>query len=176
MESMLSCVEDQTNLASFCCTCSYPLPCICELCKQTHCAKYSAQKHHLLPLSAKEKITSAKQLARVQHRLNQLDITYNELTLVSGTLQQLREEIEASFRELVQLLTETKNKYLAQVNILGEVYERRIKETMSETYSNAWREKDFNTANPLAALIWKHEPGNETDFDVQYQVDVRKGC
>lgn len=174
MEDMFSCDEDQVNLAEFCCTCTYPLPCICAQCKNTHLSKPSTQKHHFLPLAAKEKITSAKQLGRVQHRLYQLDITYNELALVSGTFKKLREEIEASFLELVQLLTETKDKYLAQVNILGAAYERRVNETRSETYNNAWEGKNFEPADPLAALIWKHEPGDEDDFDFRYQIDVRK--
>lgn len=74
---------------------------------------------------------------------------------------------------MVQAITDIKEKYLAQINQTAELYERLINETMAETYNNAYKGREFIPSDPLAAIVWKHEPG-EADFDFQYQVDARK--
>lgn len=172
MAEMFSCDEDQANLADFCCSCTYPLPCICAQCRDTHLSKPNS--HHFLPLSAKAAITSAKDLTRVQLRLHRLDLTYNELWRVLGTFQKAREDIEATYLEMVHLLTREKEKHLDQLKIAAQGYQSRIKEAMQENYSNSWKEREFMPADPLTAMIWTHEPGEDTDFDLHYQIDKEK--
>lgn len=174
MEGMFSCDDDQINLADFCCACTYPLPCICAKCKDTHFAKPSSQKHRYLPLSAKAEITSAKDLTKVQHRLHRLDLTYTELWRVFDTFQKAREDVEATFQEISQMLAEIKNRYLDQINQTAVLYERRINEAMQDNFSNAWKVRDFIPSDPLAALICTHEPGEAANFDFQYQLDERR--
>lgn len=169
---MFSCDEDHSNLADFCCTCTYPLPCICTQCTAAHLSKPRA--HHFLPLSAKADITSVKELTRVQLRLHRLDLTYSELQRVLATFQRVREDVEATCQEMIHLLLAKKEKYFEQINKAAELFERKVNEAMQENYSNSGKGREFVPSDPLAALFWMHEPGEDANFDLQYQIYENK--
>lgn len=86
----------------------------------------------------------------------------------------LRDEVEVTTQEMIHQLTAAKQKYLDQLSQAADLYERRIKEAMQEVYFNSWKGREFTPTDPLAALIWTHDPGEETDFDLQYQIYAKK--
>jgi len=172
MEGMFSCDEDHANLADFCCACTYPLLCICNQCKDTHLSKPKA--HFLLPLSAKSEITSERDLTRLKHRLHQLELTGKDLWAVLASFQKLKDDLEATYMEILHLLNTSKDNYMAQIDAAALLYEQTITAAMQESYGNSCKGRDYVPADPLAALIWTHEPGDETDFDLQYQIYGKK--
>jgi len=103
---MFTCEQDSADLATSCCVCAFPLPCLCEACVIDHCTKPG--NHRLLPLSAKEHIGSEREFLQLQRRLNQFDLTYKELDSVLISFQQARERIESSCQEIVRQVTEKK--------------------------------------------------------------------
>lgn len=174
MEGRHCCHEDHVNLADFCCACSYPLPCICLQCKDTHLAKSCSQKHHLLPLSVLSEITSERDFTIVQHRLNRLDLSYNDALKAVYKLKKVKEEIESAYQEIFELLTKTKKSDLTQIDTAIKAFEHLIDASKSEAYNNMCKEQEFVPSDPFTAVIWTHEPGEQTDFDLRYQIDERK--
>ena len=168
---MFTCVVDGEDLATLCCACTFPLPCVCANCVQTHCSKPG--NHCLLPLSVLDKIPTKKDFIRVQHRLQQLSLTYQELQGVRDTFQRAREEVESSYQALAFELRETKNNYLTRLNQTQAAYEAKLDEAMQLLYRNSWQGKDYHPSDTFAALISNHVPG-ETDFDLTYSVKINR--
>lgn len=109
----------------------------------------------------------------MQLRLYRLDLTYSELQRFKGNFGKVRDEIEASYQEVLHLLKETKEKYIAQIDKLAELYECQISELKPETYNNAWKDKPFVPSDPFARVIWDYKPGKNAVFDLQYQIDMK---
>lgn len=170
MEGTFTCEVDQQNQAVFCCVCAFPLPCICAHCKDSHCSKPGF--HHFLSLPAKQEIKTQKELLKVRSRLNQLQLTHQELLTLLHSFQRAREEIEASYQEVFYSLAEMKERHLEELQKAADNYQRVVDEGMKETYENAWKGRDFSYPDPFVNLIWKHEPGEDPDFDLQYQVET----
>ena len=95
MENMFLCSVDQQNKAAFCCTCDFPLPCLCKDCAPTHCST-SGKPHNLLPSSAKAELASNRDLVRVQRKLHDLALTSEELKEVLAAFEQARADIGAT--------------------------------------------------------------------------------
>lgn len=131
MEASYACETDSFNLATVCCTCTFPLPCICEACKDSHSSKPGA--HYFLPLTAKKTIASERDLVKLQRKLHDLTLTHRELVSMLTACQKAREDVEAAYQEIMYKITETRNEYLAQINqTIGE-YEQLIYKAMQDS-------------------------------------------
>ena len=167
---MFTCEKDSADLATSCCVCAFPLPCLCEACVINHCTKPG--NHRLLPLSAKEHIGSEREFFQLQRRLNQFDVTYEELKRVCTTFQRARKRVESSSQEIIHHVTETKNKYLAQLDRAVLEYTQRLETAMKESYANVWRGSEYQPRDPFTRLIWEHEPGQGDSLDLKYRVSI----
>jgi len=172
MEGMFSCEVDMHNLAEFCCACTFPLPCLCEECKETHWAKPGS--HFKLALSMREKVTSQRDLARLQHRLHQLELTRQELRRVLYSFQSAATEVEATYQELVYLLSEARDKHISRLKATADVYEQRFNQAYQANCSNAWRGKEYRPVDSFENALWSHEPGEEVTFGLTYSVGTEK--
>ena len=74
---MFSCEVDGCNIATYCCTCIFPLPCLCQSCQEAHLSKPGY--HWFLPLEAKTSIASPQALIKVQSKIQQVQLTCQEL-------------------------------------------------------------------------------------------------
>jgi len=165
---MFACEVDGKNLAAYCCTCVFPLPCICPACTETHCAKPGY--HCLLPIAIRDNITSERALTRLQHRLQQLTLTQKELQKVQSSFLRAKEEIEANYQELLHAASEAKERLLTQLTEAAGMYERYLHMAMQECYMNLGQSRDFSSANPFAEFIWRNIPGEDPNLDLQFQL------
>lgn len=165
LENTFSCEADSTQFASCCCTCTFPPPCFCSSCSPTHCSKSGS--HYLLPITARQEITSERDLDRVRYKLNQLHLAHTEMNRVIGTFTKAKEEVEAMYMEITHLLAETKGKYVAMLKDLEALCENNLNLAMQDCYSNAWK-KDFQPVDPLTELVWTYNPGEATPFHIYF--------
>lgn len=170
MEETYTCETDSANLATFCCSCTFPMPCICDACKDSH--GFKPGSHYFLPLAAKKTIASERDLTKLQRKLHDLTLTHKELLSSLTTCQRAREDIEAAYQEIIHVVTETRNKYLAQINqAIGE-YELLINEAMQDCYQNVWKGTNFHPSN-FTDMVWRHIPGEELNLGISCQVQAR---
>ena len=169
---MFSCAVDRENLAEQCCLCTFPLLPLCPNCYDAHCSKPGL--HYLLPLEFRERITSDRDRTRLENRVHQLQLTHKELKRVTDTFQLAREEIEATYREVVELMTDTKARYIAEMMQAEEDYSKRMEEGMQELYLNAWRGKEWVPEKQFEAEIWSHVSGEDAEFVLTYKVEAEK--
>jgi len=172
MADLFTCEVDQQNLAEFCCICTFPPPCICQNCLESHCSKVGL--HHFLPVFARAEIKTRKELLQVQNRVNKLGLMHQGLQTVQLTFQRVRDEIEACYQEIIHTLTETKDKHITQLLKAASSYEQAVNEAMKASYDNAWKGKDFSSPDPFVDFICKHEPGEGSDLELWYE--VRAAC
>lgn len=165
---MFSCEIDGKSLATCCCTCAFPLPCICLSCTDTHCAKPGY--HCLLPIALRDNITSERSLTRLQHRLQTLTLTQKELQKVQVSFLRAREEIEANYQELLQAALEARDRLIAQLTEAAGMYEQCLHSAMQECYLNLGRNEDLGSSNSFAEFIWRNAPGENPNLDLQFQV------
>jgi hypothetical protein len=88
------------------------------------------------------------------------------------TYQRTRENIEAAYQEIIHVITETRNKYLAQISQIIREYEQCITEAMQNCYQNVWKGADFHPTN-FTDMVWRHIPGEELNLGISCQVQVR---
>ena len=158
------------QIATFCCSCTFPLPCICDACKDSHCLKPGS--HCFLPLAAKKTIASERDLIKLQRKLHDLTLTHRELLSSLNACQRAREDVEAGYQEVIHVLTETRNRYLAQINqAIGE-YEQLINAAMQDCYQNVWNDANFPMSY-FTSMVWRHIPGEELNLGISCQVQVR---
>lgn len=165
LENTFSCEADSKQFASCCCTCTFPLPCFCSSCSLTHCSKPGS--HYLLPITARQEITSERDLDRVRYKLNQLQLAHTEMNRVIGAFEKAKEEVEATYMEITHLLAETKAKYVERLEDLKDLCEKHLNLAMQDCYGNAWN-KDFKPIDPLTELIWSYNPGEAAPFRLYY--------
>ena len=170
---MFLCSVDQKNQAAFCCTCNFPLPFLCKDCIQDHCSK-PGEPHNVLPISANAEIVSKRDFVRLQRKLHDLALTNGELKEVRAAFEKARGDIEAAYREIEELLQSTRDKYLEKLSKSAEVYEELFMRAMQQCREHAWKDADFRPADQLAALLWKHTPGQEPDFGFSFQQFLHK--
>lgn len=165
MESTFSCEEDGQQFAVYCCACTFPLPCFCHSCSSGHFSKPGF--HCLLPVTARNEITSERDLSRLRYRLNQLEITHAEMQKVTKDFQTAKTDVEATFMEIQHLLTVAKDTHLAELSKLQAQYENSLEFAIQYCYSHAW-DKDFTSADSLAELIWSYVPDQEAPFSLYF--------
>lgn len=143
---------------------------LCSDCTTNHLSKSGF--HYILPLSIREQVTSARDLTRLQHKVQQLNFTHQELQQVLETFQRAREDIEATYQEVVDLMTATKEMYVAKLRQTEEAYSSRMEDVIQRLLANAWRAKEYRPDEPFAELIWSHIPGEDSNFDLTYKVEA----
>lgn len=166
---MFSCQMDECNPATCCCICAYPLPCLCQSCQEAHLSKPG--DHWLLPLEAKSDITSPQAFRKVQNKIRQVNITYQQLQEIPGFFAKAREDIEAAYQEILYQLALFKEERLAAINQVAEQYEQLLNVAVQEVYGSIW--KDFPESVPFAHFLSSHIPGDDKDFDLQFTVDTK---
>lgn len=172
MAHSFHCSVDGREEAILCCTCYFPLPCLCQDCALTHCSQ-SGETHNLLPVTVKAEIASRNDFLRLQRKLYDLDLMKGELKVVRAAVEIAKGKIQTAYQEIEDSLRSTRDKYLTKLSNSADLYEEKFKEAMEQCRNNAWRGADFCPAD-LAGLLWKHTPGQEPNFGFTFQQFVQR--
>jgi len=170
MASLFSCEMDQKNFAEFCCACSFPPPCLCTACVDSHCSKPGL--HFILPVQVRTEVTSERALTGLQLRLHQLGLTYKELQRVMKSFDRAKEEIEAVCRDIIDSVSARKDEYVSMLSEAAACYNQQLNAAIQESYSHSWEGHKYKPSDPFTALIWTHVPGSEANFDLLFQLET----
>jgi len=158
MADTFFCQVDGRAQADYCCTCAFPLPCICSQCSKDHCSKPGP--HCLFPIALRQEVKSARELAKWQNRVQQLRVTYREFHTVLDSFRQAKEDIEAAYSGILHSPTALKDIHMAKLDEFASFYEERLNATMQDCYANSWKCSDFRPSSPFTDLVWRHSTGD----------------
>ena len=170
---MFVCERDKRQIATFCCMCSFTLPCFCEECKEWHSSKPGF--HYPLPLHARKEIASAEHLKATQQILKRLISTRQQLQSILSSFAQAKTVLNSTYEGILQQITEMRDTQLAQLNKDAASFALRLNNVEQEIPHSAWKADLPASQDPLAGLIWAHNSEEAIDCDIKFKVETGEG-